>query len=357
MRQFLDYIRFSIIGFAIAIILSGPAHALLIEPTFDPTSFGTDPNAAAQEAAIQTAVNTIDGLYSNPGTVQLLFEFNSELGGGSDTDAGYAFVPYSEYTTNLAAISAANPGNTVLATAVANISKGNTGNYVLATTALLRVGQDYTGSGTNPCFNSSGAFVTSANVCDGTFDAVISIGTAVTNNAGPGQNSQAVSEMEHEIDEALGGGGAGSTIGENLSGDLCPHSVTCSLTAIGPTDFYRYASSTTSCANVTSATSYVTSSSNAVCYSIDGGKTALVQMNEAGGGSDYGDFVTPSSGPPNIQDAFYSCCSNQYTTVSPEFTMMESIGYDAVPEPATLALFSGAIGGLGWMRRRRVRPA
>jgi hypothetical protein len=355
MSQFLDYILFSIIGLAIAITLPAPAYALLIEPTFDPTSFGTDPNAAAQEAAIQTAVNTIDGLYGNPGTVQLLFEFNSGLGGGADTDAGYAFVSYPTYTANLAAISAANPNNSVLATAVANISKGNTGNYVLATTALLRVGQGY--SGATPCFNSSGAFVTNGSgACDGTFDAVISIGTGATSGQGAGQNSQAVSEMEHEIDEALGGGGAGTTIGENLSGDLCPHTVTCSLTAIGPTDFYRYASTGSTCANIDSTPSYAPSSSMAVCYSIDGGKTALVQMNEAGGGSDYGDFVTPSSGPPNIQDASYSCCSNQYTTVSPEFTMMESIGYDA-PEPSTLALFTGAIAGLGWMRRRRVRSA
>ena len=353
MRQFLDFIRLLVIGTTIIVTLPGPARALQIAPTFDPTSFGGDPNAVAQEAAINTAVTTIEGLYSNPGTVQLLFEFNNGLGGGSDTDAGYQFVPYSEYTTNLAAISAEHPNNAVLATAVANLSSGNSGNYVLATTALLRVGQGY--SGATPCFNSSGAFVTNgSNQCDGIFDAVISIGTSSTTNAGPGQNSQAVSEMEHEIDEALGGGGAGTTIGENLSGDLCPHTVTCNLTAIGPTDFYRYASTTTSCANVTSTTSYVTSSSNAVCYSIDGGKTALVQMNEAGGGSDYGDFVTPSSGPPNIQDAFYSCCSNKYTDASPEFTMMESIGYDA-PEPSTLALFSGAIAGLGWMRRRRAR--
>src|SRR5580704_2471266 len=184
MYHFMDYFRFSIIGFAISVILGGPANAVVIEPTFDPTSFGADPNAAGQEAAIETAVNRINSLYGNPGTVQLLFEFNSGLGGGSDTDAGYDFVSYSQYTTNLAAISAAHPTNAVLATAVANLSKGNSGNYVLATTALLRVGQGYANA--TPCFNSSGAFVTNgSNACDGAFDAVISIGTSSTNNAGP----------------------------------------------------------------------------------------------------------------------------------------------------------------------------
>jgi hypothetical protein len=350
MRQFLYFVRFSIIGFAIVVTFSGPAHALLIEPTFGPT-LTSQPNAAALEAAINNAVETIDGLYSNPGTVQILYNYNSGVLG--ETQSGEAFVSYSQYTSQLAAVSAANPQNSVLATAVANIAKGNTADYVLGTTAFLRVAMNFTGPGTTPCYDSTGTFV---NGCNQIYDNVITIGNVSTSPAGPGHNSQAVAVVEHETDEALGGGGTGTTIGENLSGDLCPSSTTCSLTAIGPTDFYRYESSGSTCADVDSTPSYTTSSSAVACYSIDGGKTALVQMNQAGGGSDYGDFVTPSVGPPNIQDAFYGGTTNDYTDASPEFIMMQSIGYDA-PEPSTLALFASAIGGLGWMRRRRARSA
>jgi hypothetical protein len=306
-------------------------------------------DAAAVEAAINDAVETIDGLYSNPGTVQILFNYNSGVLG--ETQSGEAFVSYSQYTSQLAAISAANPQNGVLATAVANLSKGNTADYVLGTTAFLRVAMGFTGS--TPCYNASGTFV---NGCNQVYDNIITIGNVSTSPAGPGQNSQAIAVVEHEINEALGGGGTGTTIGENLSGDLCPNTPTCSLTAIGPTDFYRYASSGPTCANISSTPSYTTSPSAVACYSIDGGNTPLVQMNQAGGGSDYGDFVTPSVGPPNIQDAFYGGATNKYSDASPEFTMMESIAYEA-PEPSTMALFAGAIGGLGWMRRRRARFA
>jgi len=359
MRQFLDLVRTSVIVASAAAMLTAPAHALLIEPSFDST-LTSQSDAAAVEAGIETAASTISNLYGNAGTVQILFEYNSQVG-GAETDGGYSFVSYSQYTSQLGSLSTASPQNTVLATAVKYLGDDNTADYVLATTALLRVGQGYTGQGTTPCFNASGAYVSN---CNAIYDAVITIGNASTTSPGPGQNSQVVSEMEHEIDEVLGGGGAGSTIGENLSGNLCPHSVTCSLTAIGPTDLYRFQSSGSNCSSVTSTPSYTTSTAAVACFSITagqsvaGGQPYLVQMNQAGSGSDYGDFVTPAIGNPNIQDAYYNCCSSLYTSASPEFTMMESIGYDAnLPEPSSLALITGAIGGLGWLRRRRVRPA
>ena len=335
------------IGLSAAAALTGQAHALLILPSFDATSFATDPNAAAQATAIQTAATTIDGLYNNPGTVRVLFEFNSGLGGGAQTNTAYTFVPYSQYTNRLAAVSAANPQNTTLATAVAHLGSGNSGTYVLGTTALLRVGLGFTGSGVTPCYNAAGSAVTG---CGAIYDAVISIGTATTNGQGPGQNSQALSEMEHELNEALGGGGGGTTIGDDFSLKIG------SATAIGSTDLYRYQSSGSTCANVDSTPSYTTSTAAVACYSIDGGNTALVRMNQAGGGSDYGDFATTSPNVPYIQDAFYPGFTNIYSISSPEFIMMQSIGYQAVPEPATLALYGAAVPGLTWLRRRRARP-
>jgi hypothetical protein len=276
--------------------------------------------------------------------VQVLFEYNSAVFGQSQD--GLSFIPYSQYTALLATDSAANPGNNVLASAVANLSAGNSGNWAAGTTAFLRVGLGLAGSDTTPCFNASGSFVSG---CNAIFDGVVSIGNLSTSPTGMGLNAEATAVLEHELDEVLGGGGTGSTIGENFSAYVTGM-------VIGPTDPYRYQASGATCADVTSTPSYTTSASAVACYSIDGGTTALVQMNQTGGGSDYGDFATTSPNVPDIQDAFYGGTTPVYSTSSPEFTMMESIGYDAnVPEPPALALFTVAIGGLGWARRRRVR--
>jgi hypothetical protein len=324
-------------------MLVGHAHALLIVPTFDlnptsdPNSFNNASDPAGEVAAIDTAINTIDGLYSNPGTIQILFNFNSGVFGQSND--GESFVPYGQYTAQLAADSAAHPGNTVLASGVANLSKGNTGDWVLGTTAFLRVGMGFTGSGTTPCFNSSGNYVSGCNVV---YDGVISLGNLSTSSNGAGKNSTATSVAEHEIDEVLGGGGTGTTIGETAN---LANYVTGPV--IGPMDPYRFQSSGSTCANVTNTPSFTTSSSAVACYSIDGGTTSLVQMNQAGGGSDYGDFATTSPNIPCIQDAYYPGATDIYSILSPEYAMMQSIGYDALPEPSTVALFAGAVGGLG----------
>jgi hypothetical protein len=330
-------------GVSVAALLAGQAHALLIEPTFDST-LTSQSDAAAVEAAIDTAANTIDGLYSNPGTVQVLFAYNSAVLGQSQD--GESFLTMSQYSSVLTADSTAHPGNTILSTAVANLSKGNgaTANYVLGTTAFLRVGLGLTGPGTTPYYNASGGTGGT-----GVFDGIVTIGNVSTSPGGTGQNSQAVSVLEHELNEVLGGGGTGSTIGENLSAYETGF-------VVGPTDLYRYHSTSSTCAGVTSTASYSTSTGEVACYSINGGTSSLVRMNQAGGGSDYGDYANTSPNVPYIQDAFYPGTTNDYSTASPEFVMMESIGYDSnLPEPSSLMLMTGAVGGLGWFRRRRAR--
>jgi len=357
MRKILDLIRISVVGFSAAATLSAPAHALLIVPAFD-TTLTSQSNAAALEAAIDTAASTISGLYSNPGTVDVLFEYNSSVLGESQD--GENFVTFSQYVSQLGVDSAAHPTNTVLSTALANISKGNgaTATYVLGTTAFLRVGLGFTGPGTTPCYNASGTYVSA---CGQTYDGVVTIGAVSTAAAGAGQNAQAVSVVEHELDEVLGGGGTGTTVGESQSSLAAflpfPASQQTQF-IVGPTDLYRFHSTSSTCAGVTSTPSFSTSTSEVACYSINGGSTSLVQMNQTGGGADYGDFATTSPNIPYIQDAFYPGTTNDYTSSSLEFTMMESIGYDAnLPEPSSLVLIAGAIGGLGWFRRRRALPA
>jgi len=348
MRQFLDAARLAAIGISVVTAVCGPAKAFVIVPTIDMGAAGTDAHSfnnasdpAGEVAAIDTAVSSIESQFSNAGTIRILFQYDSGVLGQSQD--GENFVPWSNYTGQLSADSAAHPTNTVLATAVANIAAGNSATYVLGTTAFLRVGLGMSGGGTTPCYDASGAFVSG---CNAVYDGIISLGNMSAALGGPGLNSKAVSVAEHEINEVLGGGGTGSTVGENLSGFL-----PAGQTAIGPTDLYRYQSASSTCLGVDSTPSYTTSSTAVACYSVDGGKTAIARMNQAGGGSDYGDFA---SGVANIQDAFYPGSTPLFTSASPEFQMLSSIGYDA-PEPSSLALIAGAIGGLGWIRRRRAR--
>jgi PEP-CTERM motif len=95
--------------------------------------------------------------------------------------------------------------------------------------------------------------------------------------------------------------------------------------------------------------------------SFDGGTTELVAFNQNSNG-DYSDFWPPGTGAGQlIQNAFNSMGQDEaYTTSSPEFAMMESIGYNGsissvVPEPATWAMMLLGFAGLGFAGYRTSR--
>jgi hypothetical protein len=306
--------------------------ALTINDTYL-SSITTSVNAATIEAEIQSASQTIASLYGNPVTVNILFGTNSSVLVQS-TIAGY-INSYSAYTSLLNSNASANPANTILSTAVANLSHDNSG-PVFSTSANLRALGVTTATG---FYNSSGNFVSGGGQ---QYDGVVTLGNLSYAPNGPGLNSQGVDLVEHAINEILGGGGAGSTLG---TGNF--------NVALGGLDLYRYQSTGSTIADVDSTPSYTTSSNAVVAFSVDGGNTAIAQFNQAGGGSDYGDFA--NVGPCQIQAAFYCGATALYTTSSPEYLMMESIGYDptsATPLPSTwLMLLSGFV-GLGYFAYR-----
>ncbi len=313
-----------------------PARALVIAPTFDST-ITSAPNALTIEGAINLAAGTVSGLFSDPGTVKIYFQLSPSVFGQSNT--GLYALTYADYVTALQADAAANPNNAVLATAIAHLGSGNDANgarAIAATSALFRVGLGI--SNATPCFNAVGVFTSG---CNAVYDGVVSLNNALDySGQGGGVNSQGVTVIEHEIDEVLGGGGPGSTLNDVLANDILGQYT-------GPTDLYRYASSTSTCAGITTAPSFSTLSGAVACYSIDGGLTSIVQMNQNSGG-DFGDFT----GGNNIQNAFAGGPVPSFTTASPEYQMLLSIGYDPVPEPAAILLLGGALAGFAAMRRR-----
>jgi hypothetical protein len=171
-------------------------------------------------------------------------------------------------------------------------------------------------------------------------DAVITLTTGIgllTANA-------AMQVIQHEINEALGGGGQGSVL------PSCPFAVPGGC--YGPLDLYRYSAPGAPSFDPSAASAYL---------SVDGGLTSIASFNQSGSG-DYGDFTDV---PCLIQS--FSACGFTSDSISdpnsPEYKMLEALGYDpssfAVPGSVVGAGFPGLVfaasGLLAWWRQRRRR--
>jgi hypothetical protein len=326
---------------SLALAPHASANGLTITPTFDGSITG-NANAAQIEAGINTAISTIEGLYGNPVTIDITFSFTPLTGNTiSQSTIGEGFGDtYSTYVSLLEADSAANPGNTVLATAIANLGSGNKGG------TNTKYGGMFLSDSQNAMLNgASNAYTNNISINSNQPFAFTGIADS--------SQYDLVGAVEHEIDEIMGGGGEGSTLNDLANPSFCPGSPLC--TQEGSTDLYRYsAPGVPSFTTSTSATSY---------FSIDGGATQIEQFNQNGNGfsgGDYGDFAPPGGGSGQlIQNAFnYYGQDEAYTTSSPEYTMMEAIGWDPAtaaaptPEPGTLILVGAGLALAAYRRRR-----
>src|SRR6202034_2462284 len=189
-------------------------------------------------------------------------------------------------------------------------NKPGPGGDVLVTSANARVALGVTSD--TGCFNSSGTYVES---CGQAYDGVITLNSGIsfnyTTTPVAGKYS-AIAAVEAQINEILGGGGQGSV----LNSIPCGGSKT-AYPNIGVLDLYRYTSAATP--------SFSSCSGTTAYLSVDGGVTDIVGFND-NPSYELGDFNTND----NVQSAIpASGVVPSYTTASPEFTMMESIGYAA----------------------------
>jgi hypothetical protein len=306
---------------------------LVITPTFDASITG-NANAAAIEGAINSAISTIDGLYSNNVTIPVTFTYNPASPGNLlSTNQFYYGITYANYVALLQADSAANPSNTVLSTALANLASGNDANganaMAIAGSQLAMLGLSSTPANSVININSNQVFAFNRPVPSNQFDLI--------------------GGLEHELDEVLGGGGAGSTL-NSIAGSCVGAPTGFFCNKYGGLDLYRY--------SATGTPSFTTSSVATAYFSVDGGVTHIVAFNQNSNG-DFADFAPPGSGAGQlIQNAFNSTGQDEaYTTASPEYKMEESLGWNpvassSVPEPTSFALVIAGLAVATVVRRR-----
>jgi hypothetical protein len=300
------------------------AHAgLLIVPTFDSSITG-DPNAAVIEGSINSDIATIDSYIANNVTVNITFQESSSGLGGSST---FVYSPnYTQYYNALTGAQTISPYDAIAIASLPNqVNNPVTGDAGVATVGpLLR------------------ALGFSASPGVGTPDTTISLNTSIMNLSRTGPQNPSFYDLQavtqHEIDEALGIGGTGSELGGGTTGP------------VGPLDLFRYgAPGVRSYAQGTGISSY---------FSINGGVTPLVSFNQAGNGSDYGDWA---GGTPRVQNAF-GTPGSQPNLGSSELTALDVVGWnltaagmavEGVPEPSTVGLVVSGLLGAYFIRRRK----
>jgi len=311
--------------------VSAHADSLTIDPTFD-TSITNDPNAAAIEGAINGAISTLESDIASPNNIAVDIYF-TEGGGLGGSLTGIYQPTYYQYYNAFKAVATSPAQLTALASLGPAPTGPGSGNPVNGNT-----GVDITSAeGRNLGFNTPAAVI----VGSGTYDSEITLNTSLTyppqSNTGSYYGLEAVAN--HEIDEALGIGGTGST----LDG-------TGSLTGpVGDLDLYRY-----SAPGVYSYSNLQTTSPYAY-FSIDGGNTVLSYFNQTSG-ADLGDWLSnpiPNGFQPQVQDAFGQQGTDPVLGVN-ELAAFSAIGYELVaPEPSSLLLFVSALAIFAGACKRR----
>ena len=343
---------------ALCAVSPGRARAnLVITPTFDST-ITSDPNAAAIEGTINSAIGVLEADISTPITVSVYFQEGDQNFDAaallSDNQSGYYWASYYAYYNALKAIDTAPGATSAQRTALASLGPApslNSGNPV----------NGYDGDGqamvlTSPNLRALGLLAPPANQQASNkqlYDSIITFNPEITYPPNPntGSNYALEASMLHELDEVLGIGGGGSSLGPNTFNDYTDGSSgVARLGPVGPMDLFRYS------ASGVRSFSLLTTTSPYSYFSIDGGNTVLSYFNQSEL-ADYGDWLSdpiPAGYGPQVQDAYATRGADPTLGVN-ELTALEAIGYTlAVPEPTTMGI---ALCGIVPVLLRRKRPA
>ena len=270
-------------------------------------------NAQDITNAIGAAIQSLTNYISTPVCVTIVF---SAMGTGlGQSTSAFGSIPYTQYVQDLrnqgnlsandvAALASLNPGsstgvsnNTIVVLTSANLDA--IGEHDLASDAITAAAGKYK----------------------------IGLNLSLMNITRPGANPALYdlqSAVTHEMDEVLGSGGAGSTLylAGSYAGDPSP------TTGVGPLDLYRYSGP---------GTRSYTLDSNAISYfSINGGTNKLVNFNQYGNQSDFGDWgdgVAPADAkgntPSQVQDAFGTPGSTEDLGAN-ELIALDVVGYTII---------------------------
>ena len=289
-----------------------PAHALVINPTFDAGY------SAEQKATVLSAISFLQSQVTDNVTFGINFNTSSN-GLGNSLQSLYA-LPYSDVVAAL------------------NADRTSANDYQAM--SHVAAGPADTATGTSLVwFTYAQCFAIGFNCGAQSFrDISINLGLVDSNRADgvASDKYDMFTVVLHEMDEFLGVGGPGSSVGTGY-----PY--------LGIEDLFRYSSA--------GVRSYTTAGDDAY-FSIDGGATMLARFNQEWG-ADYADWWSAGPHTPSVQDAVYTpgVIANYH---SAELVALDVVGWNLataqVPEPSTIMLMLPVLVGLG-MRRRRTQKA
>lgn len=274
----------------ISFALTSPVHAMTINVTYDSSVTGLT-NAAQVEAAVATAVQTFQDLYTNPITVNITVSFSSSVGLGESGTALTGNPAYSDLVNALvAAATTTEDSNAVASLPASDPTPGGSAWWIpyAEARALGSIGGTVYAPPKNATQDGQVIFASTVNY---TFDP--------TNRAVAGEYDF-IGVVEHEISEVLGRGSGLGTINGN---------------GYVPYDLFRFTGSNSPSLNTTDTGVY---------FSINDGLTSLKAFNPPGNG-DLQDWQM--SNPADAYDAFLAAGQKALLS-SADLTALDILGYD-----------------------------